>query len=118
MNRAKTHLWFAACAIGFSGASAQAQNVINNPGFETAPTVPVTPNDWQYSSGATQDGTNPHGGSFEAFLNNQAEANNVNVQQQTAVGSVTPGVQYTLSFFSEFQGANGGIGQAQFEFMN
>ena len=106
----------AACAFG--AQLTRATNVINNPGFETAPTTPPTANDWQYSPGASQDNSNPYSGSFEADLNNTVQASNVNVFQQTAFGSVTPGTQYTHSFYSEFQGANGGIAQAQFEFMN
>lgn len=103
-----------------SAGVASATNIINNPGFETPPTSPVTPNDWQYSpAGASRDNTNPYGGSsYEANLNNITEATNANVFQQTAFGTVTPGTQYTFSFYSEFQGASGGIGQAQLEFMN
>lgn len=104
--------------LGCGAGVASASNVINNPGFETAPTTPVTPNDWQYSGSALRDSTNPYSGSFEANLNNTTEATNSSVFQQTAFGSVTGGTSYTLSFYSEFQGANGGIAQAQFEFMN
>jgi len=108
----------AAAALVCGAGVASATNIINNPGFETAPTTSPTPNDWQYSTGATQDNTNPYSGSFEADLNNTTEATNVNVFQQTAFGSVSAGTQYTFSFYSEFQGATGGIAQAQFEFMN
>ena len=108
----------AVCAVAFGAQMTRATNIINNPGFETAPTSPPTANDWQYAPGASQDNTNPYSGSFEADLNNTVEASNANVFQQTAFGSVTQGTQYTLSFYSEFQGANGGIAQAQFEFMN
>lgn len=120
MRLSRKHLAFVvACVIGFAAASTLAQNVINNPGFETAPTAPPTPNDWQYfGPGSGRDSTNPHNGSFEADLNNVTPGNNANVQEQTAFGSVTAGLQYTLSFYSEFQGVGGGIGQAQFEFMN
>jgi hypothetical protein len=69
-------------------------------------------------SGATHDSSNPHSGSYEANLNNVTPGSNVNVQQQTAIGTVTPGVEYTLSFYTEFQGVGGGVGQAQLEFMN
>lgn len=107
----------AVCAVAFGAQMTRATNIINNSGFETAPTTPVTPNDWQYSSGASQDNSNPYSGSFEANLNNTTEATNANVFQQTAFGSVTAGTQYTFSFYSEFQGGNGGIAQAQIEFM-
>ena len=54
--------------------------VINNGGFETGPTVPPTPNDWQYNgAGAGRDGSNVHGGAFSANLNNVTEASNANV---------------------------------------
>src|SRR3954452_7891322 len=92
---------------------------INNGGFENPPTVPVTPNDWQYNgAGAGRDGTSPHGGQFEANLNNVTEASNANAQQQTAFGSVTPGTTYTLDFWAQASYGVGGIGQAQSAFMN
>ena len=104
-----------ACGAGVASAS----NILNNPGFETAPTNPPTPNDWQYSGGATWDTTNPYSGSAEADLNNTAQANNANVSQQTATGTITPGVEYTFSFYSEFTGVGAGyVGQAQIVFMN
>lgn len=109
---------FASAALACGAGLASASNIINNPGFETAPTNPPTPNDWQYFGGAVQDNSNPYAGSYEADLNNTTAASNTYVQQQTAFGSVSAGTQYVLSFYSEFQGANGGIGQAQFEFMN
>jgi hypothetical protein len=92
---------------------------INNGGFETPPTAPPTPNDWQYNGpGSGRDNTNPHGGLFEANLNNMTEASNANVQQQTAFGSITPGLQYTLRFWAQAQYGVGGIGQAQVAFLN
>jgi hypothetical protein len=92
---------------------------VNNGGFETAPTVPVTPNDWQYNgAGAARDATHPHGGQFEANLNNVTEASNANVQQQTAFGSITPGTTYTLDYWAQGDYGVGGIGQTQVAFMN
>ena len=104
--------------IGLMASSVQANNIINNGTFATGPTTPVTPNDWQYGGGAIWDNSNPFTGSHDAYLNNTAEANNANVFQQTAFGSVTPGMQYTFSFESQFQGGVGAVGQAQFEFLN
>ena len=104
-----------ACGAGVASAT----NIINNPGFETAPTNPPTPNDWAYNGGAKWDTTNPYSGSAEADLNNTAQANNADVSQQTATGTITPGVQYTFSFYSEFTGVGAGfVGQAQLSFLN
>lgn len=92
---------------------------VNNGGFETAPTTPVTPNDWQYNgAGSGRDSTHPHSGQFEANLNNVTQASNANVQQQTAFGSITPGQSYPFSFWAQGDYGVGGIGQAQFAFMN
>src|SRR4051812_22054821 len=108
----------ATLAIG-AAAVAPVSAQVNNGGFENPPTVPVTPNDWQYNgAGAGRDGTNPHGGQFEANLNNVTEASNANAQQQTAFGSVTPGTTYTLDFWAQASYGVGGIGQAQSAFMN
>lgn len=102
-----------------SAGVASAANIINNPGFETGPTNPPTANDWQYNGGATWDTSNPYAGSGDANLNNTAEANNANVSQQTATGTITPGVEYTFSFYSEFTGVGAGfVGQAQLTFLN
>src|SRR3954452_24009866 len=98
---------------------ASAAVIVNNGGFETGPTSPPTPNDWQYNgAGAGRDGTNVHGGSFAANLNNVTEASNANVQEQTAFGSITPGTSYTLKFWAQEANGIGGIGQAQVAFMN
>jgi hypothetical protein len=109
----------AICALGLCAQFSCASNIINNPGFETAPTNPPTANDWQYNGGATWDTTNPYSGSAEANLNNTAQANNANVSQQTATGTITPGTEYTFSFYSEFTGVGAGfVGQAQLTFLN
>lgn len=108
----------AAAAVCGAALPAFAQ-VVNNGGFENPPTVPVTPNDWQYNgAGAGRDGTLVHGGLFSANLDNVTEANNANAQQQTAFGSVTAGTQYTLAFWAQSSYGVGGIGQAQVAFMN
>jgi hypothetical protein len=99
-------------------ASMAGANIINNGSFVTGPTTPVTPNDWQYGGGATWDNSNPFTGSHDAFLNNTQEANNANVFQQTAFGSVTADTSYTFNYETEFQGGTGAVGQAQFEFLN
>src|SRR3954447_21972735 len=102
----------------FAGAVAlPATAQINNTGFENPPTVPVTPNDWQYNGlGSGRDSTNPHSGQFEANLNNVSQASNANVQQQTAFGSITPGTTYTLDFWAQADYGVAGIGQAQIGF--
>ena len=102
------------CGVGVASAG----NILNNAGFESAPTTPPTANDWQYNGGAKWDTTNPYTGSAEANLNNTAEANNANVSQQTATGTITPGVNYNFSFYSEFTGVGAGfLGQAQLTFL-
>ena len=111
--------WVAVSTLAIGGLAFNASAQVNNGGFEVAPTVPPTPNDWQYNgAGAGRDGTNPHSGSFSANLNNTTEANNANVQQQTAFGSITPGTEYTLGFWAQAEYGVGGIGQAQVAFMN
>jgi len=98
---------------------ASAAVIVNNGGFETGPTSPPTPNDWQYNgAGAGRDGSNVHSGSFSANLNNVTEASNANVQEQTAFGSVAAGTTYTLSFWAQGNYGVGGIGQAQVAFMD
>jgi hypothetical protein len=74
--------------------------------------------DWQFSPFAVRDTTNPHTGSFEANLDQATSGGNTNVFQQTPVGSVSPGVQYTLTYYIEYNGVGGGIAQVQTEFMN
>jgi len=92
---------------------------VNNGGFENPPTIPVTPNDWQYNGpGSGRDGTNPHSGQFEANLDNITQASNANVQQQTAFGSIVPGTTYTLDFWAQANYGVGGIGQAQVAFLD
>jgi hypothetical protein len=106
-------------AIGLVASAAQAANIVNNPDFATGPTNPPTPNDWQYNGGASWDNSNPFVGSHDANLNNTAEANNANISQQTAVGTITPGTTYTFSFYSQFTGVGAGfVGQAQIQFLN
>lgn len=109
----------AVCALGLCAQFTYATNIITNPGFETAPTTPPTPNDWQYNGGAAWDTSNPYSGSAEANLNNTVQGNNADVSQQSAVGTITPGTDYTFSFYSEFTGVGAGyVGQAQLSFLN
>jgi hypothetical protein len=110
----------AACSFFIAGAvTLPALAQVNNGGFENPPTIPVTPNDWQYNGlGSGRDGTNPHSGSFEANLNNTTQASNANVQQQTAFGSIVPGTIYTLDFWAQADYGVGGLGQAQVAFLD
>lgn len=118
MKRLEAILAVAVLAVGATCGSASATQILNNTSFETAPTVPPTPNDWQYNGQAVRDSSNPHTGSYDAYLDNTTEASNSNVLQQTAFGSVTPNTVYTLGLYSEATYGVGGIGQAQLEFMN
>jgi hypothetical protein len=102
-------------AMSFFAVGALAQNIISNPGFES---VPGPTNDWQFSPFALRDGTNPNSGLFEANLLQATPGGNTNVLQQTPFGSVTPGVQYNLSYEIEYDGVGGGLAQVQTEFMN
>jgi hypothetical protein len=110
----------ASSALALSAVAVPASAaIIFNGGFETGPTSPPTPNDWQYNGpGAGRDGTNVHSGSFSADLNNVTEANNANVQEQTPFGSVSAGTTYTLSYWAQGSYGVGGIGQAQVAFMD
>ena len=116
--KSRSSIGIAALAMA-TAVAMPAMAQVNNGGFENPPTVPVTPNDWQYNgAGAGRDGSFVHGGLFSANLNNVSEASNANVLQQTAFGSITPGVTYTLDFWAAGSYGVGGIGQAQIGFMN
>lgn len=104
-------------ALSVCGSTASAQNIIANPGFESVPSSP--PMDWQFTPPSiTRDNSNPRTGSWDANLEQSTPGGNTNTFQQTPVGSVTPGEQYTLSYYIEYDGVGGGIGQVQTEFMN
>jgi hypothetical protein len=105
----------ALAVMNLFAAGALAQNIISNSSFESAP---LPANDWQFSPFALRDTTNPHSGSFEANLLQSTSGGNTNTFQQTPVGSVIPGAQYTLSYYIEYDGVGGGIAQVQSEFMN
>jgi hypothetical protein len=91
---------------------------ITNGGFEDPSDEPPVLGQWQYVAGALRDGANPRTGAFAANLDNLAEAANVNVQQQTAPGSITPGAEYALSFWAQADYGVSGVGQVQLAFLN
>jgi hypothetical protein len=99
-------------------AAAPALAQITNGGFENPSDEPPVLGQWQYVAGAVRDTSMPHSGSFAANLENLAEATNVNVQQQTAAGSIVPGTEYELSFWAQAQYGVSGIGQVQLAFLN
>ena len=106
---------FVSCLLAL-GAPTMAQ--ITNGGFETAPTTPVTPGDWQYNGGGVRDSVSVHSGQFAADLNNTAQGANVNVQQQTLFGSITPGSTYSLNYWTKASYGVAGEGQLQIAFLN
>jgi hypothetical protein len=99
-------------------ASAPAAAQISNGGFENPSDDPPVLGQWQYVAGAIRDTSMPHSGSFAANLENFSEATNVNVQQQTAVGSIVPGTEYELSFWAQAEYGVSGVGQVQLAFLN
>ena len=101
-----------------ASSSTRASAQVTNGGFELPSSAPPAAGEWQYNGGAVRDGTNPHTGSFEANLDNQSAAINVNVFQQTATGTVTPGTIYTLSFWAQASYGVAGEGQTQISFLN
>ena len=114
----KKHLFVAASSLFVAALAVPASAQINNGGFELPSSTPPAAGEWQYNGGAVRDGTNPHSGSFAANLDNTVAATNVNAQQQTLFGSVTPGTSYTLKYFAQANYGVSGIGQAQVAFMN
>jgi hypothetical protein len=115
MTGKRSLLW---SALALMAAAVPASAQVTNGGFELESSAPPAAGDWQYNGGAVRDGTLVHGGSFAANLNNAAEAQNVNVSQQTLVGSITPGTNYNLSFYSQGSYGVAGEGQLQVGFMN
>ena len=115
MTGKRSLLWSALVLIA---AAVPASAQVTNGGFELPSSAPPAAGEWQYINGAARDGTSVRSGSFAANLTNTAEAQNVNVFQQTLVGSVTPGTAYNLSFYSRAAYGVAGEGQLQVGFMN
>jgi hypothetical protein len=99
-------------------AAAPASAQITNGGFETPSDDPPMLGQWQYVAGAVRDPSMPHSGSFAANLENLSEVTNVNVQQQTAVGSIIPGTEYVLRYWAQAEYGVSGVGQVQLAFLN
>jgi len=99
-------------------AAAPASAQITNGGFENPSDEPPMLGQWQYVAGAVRDTSMPHSGSFGANLENLSEVTNVNVQQQTAAGSIVPGTEYALSYWAQAEYGVSGIGQVQLAFLN
>jgi hypothetical protein len=100
-SRSRFILGGAAVVAAVWAMPAWATDIIQNGGFETG-TGGIAAN-WNNQSATTvyQDNTNPHTGSFDEFFNNVGPgAGNVFLFQDTAAGSVSPGDNFTLSFYS------------------
>ena len=94
------------------GNSLTAANLLLNPGFETGDTTSwLTLGQGVGASITVQSGNNGPSapGTFSAFMSNTIPANNLALQQSTALGSAVPGlVNYSFDL-EGFTSANGGV---------
>lgn len=74
--------------------SANAQNIVVNPGFETGSLAPWVTNDTQYTGVSGTNPTTPHSGSYQAYLGGVSPSDTLT---QTLV--TVPGQLYTLSYW-------------------
>jgi PEP-CTERM motif len=98
------------CAAAFVLAASQASaaNLVLNPGFETGTTA-----DWLVLNSGTVTVVADNGpaapGTFSVFMQNTLAANNLALQQSTALGSATPGtVNYSFDLKVD-SSLNGGV---------
>jgi len=92
--------------------SVTAANLILNPGFETGDTTSwLTLGQGVGASISVQSGNNGPSapGTFSAFMSNTIPANNLALQQSTALGSAVPGLANYSFDLEGFSSVNGGV---------
>jgi hypothetical protein len=91
---------------------ASAQNLLENPGFETGDlTGWLVSGESGSASAVVQSGDNgpSEPGTFSVFLNNRSEANNLTLKQTTSVGSAEPGPVFYSFDLKLGQASDGGV---------
>jgi hypothetical protein len=97
-----------AAALVLAAGQASAANLVLNPGFETGTTA-----NWLVLNAGTVTVVTDNGpaapGTFSAFMQNTFAANNLALQQSTALGSASPGtVNYSFDLKVD-SSLNGGV---------